>query len=116
MAEAGVLVGVEEGGVVVPVVAGEDVAAVVVAAAFVVELFGEAAFAAVAFVGSVGQASVEVFVEVAVPKMHQHQDEIDLGAMLQRLRSLEAVVWAVARIGHVPVQESGEIAGNFGRP
>lgn len=93
MAEAGVLVGVEEGGVVVPVVAGEDVAAVVVAVAFVVvELFGEAAFAAVAFVGSVGQASVEVFVEVAVPKMHQHQDEIDLGAMLQRLRSLEAVV------------------------
>lgn len=94
MAEAGVLVGVEEGGVVVPVVAGEDVAAVVVvAAAFVVvELFGEAAFAAVAFVGSVGQASVEVFVEVAVPKMHQHQDEIGLVAMLQRLRSLEAVV------------------------
>ena len=103
-------VGVEEGDVVEPVVAGEDVVvvAVVVAAA--------AAFAAVAaFAESVGLAFVEVF--AAVPKMHQHRDEIGLVvAMPQRLRSLEAVVWAVAQIGHVPVLESGEIAGNFGRP
>ena len=59
-------------------------------------MFGEAAFAAavVAFVGSVGPASVEVFVEAAVLEMmHQHQDEIGLAvAMPQRLRSLEPVV------------------------
>lgn len=103
-------VGVEEGGVVEPVVAGEDVAVVAVVAA-------AAAFAAaVAFAESVGLAFVEVF--AVVPKMHQHRDEIGLVvlAMPQRLRSLEAVVWAVAQIGHVPGQESGEIAGNFGRP
>lgn len=48
----------------------------------------------VAFVGSVGPASVEVFVEAAVLEMmHQHQDEIGLAvAMPQRLRSLEPVV------------------------
>lgn len=110
MAEEEVGVGlVGEGDVVEPVVAGEDVAVVAVVAA--------AAVAAVAaFAESVGLAFVEVF--AAVPKMHQHRDEIGLVvlAMPQRLRSLEAVVWAVARIGHVPVQVSGEIAGNFGRP
>ena len=58
--------------------AGEDVVVIVVVAAFVVVVV------AVAFVGSVGLASVEVF--VAVPKI------VLVVAMVQMLRSLEAGV------------------------